>query len=82
MTYLSKKEFILWVEAALIRALRTFAQTAIALIPMGVTIQDVSWAWVLSSAALAAIVSILTSLAGIPEVEDGDDLLTIMSKDN
>lgn len=81
MTQITKKEVLHWLEAALVRAVRTFAQAAIALIPMGVTIQEVSWTWVLSSAALAAIVSILTSLAGLPEVSNGEALPSIMAKE-
>ena len=59
----------LWWKAALIRALRTFAQATLALIPAKVTIQAVDWVTVLSSAALAAVISLLTSLGGLPEVE-------------
>ncbi len=60
-----------WLKAAGVRALKTAAQTSIALIgtnAMGVT--EVNWVGVASGAGLAAIVSILTSLAGLPEVED------------
>ena len=64
-----KQKFLLWLSAALVRALKTFAQAAVALIPIGVTISEVSWWAVLGSAALAAVVSILTSIAGLPEVE-------------
>lgn len=62
-------KFILWLKAALIRALKTFAQTAAAMIPAKVTITDVSWLTVLGTAALAFVVSMLTSIAGLPEVE-------------
>ena len=59
-----------WVRAAGIRAVKTVAQTAVALIgtnAMGVT--SVDWVGVASGAALAGIVSVLTSVAGLPEVE-------------
>ncbi len=57
-------------EAALIRALRTFAQTAVATIGTTALIEEVNWAVVASAAALSAILSLLTSLAtGLPEVE-------------
>lgn len=59
-----------WAKAAGIRAVKTFAQTAIAMIPAGITIAQVDWKVVLGSAALAALVSLLTSVAGIPEVQD------------
>ena len=58
-----------WWAAAAIRALRTVAQTAIALIGTATVITDVPWAVVLSGAILAGILSLLTSLAGLPEVD-------------
>lgn len=60
----------LWVKAALTRALKTIAQTALALIGTGqVGILDVDWVGVLSVSLLAGIISLLTSIAGLPEVE-------------
>ena len=58
-----------WWTAAAVRALRTVAQTAVALIGTAVAITDVSWSIVLSGAILAGILSLLTSLAGLPEVD-------------
>lgn len=59
-----------WIKAALIRALKTVAQTAVALIGTGaIGILDVDWIAVLSASVLAGIVSILTSIAGLPEVD-------------
>lgn len=58
-----------WVKAAGVRAIRTTAQTALALIPAGVTIGAVDWKVVLSISILAGAVSLLTSVAGIPEVK-------------
>jgi len=60
-----------WFKAALVRAVKTMAQTAIAMIPVGVSITDVGWYAVAGTAVLAGIISLLTSLAGIPEVDDG-----------
>ena len=60
-----------WLKAAAIRAVKTVAQTAIAMIPVGVSITDVGWYAVIGTAVLAGIVSLLTSLAGIPEADDG-----------
>lgn len=60
-----------WLRAALIRMIKTMAQTAVALIgtnAIGVT--DVNWVAVGSAAVLAGIVSVLTSVAGLPEVDD------------
>ena len=58
-----------WWYAAGIRALRTFAQTAIAIIPVTALITEINWFAVASAAVLAAVLSLLTSLAGLPEVE-------------
>lgn len=59
-----------WARAAAIRAVRTFAQAAVSLIPAAVTIAQVDWKTVLGSAALAAVISVATSLAGLPEVKE------------
>ena len=64
------KNWKLWARAAAIRAVRTFAQTAVGLIPAAVTIAQVDWKTVLGAAALAAVVSVATSLAGLPEVKE------------
>jgi hypothetical protein len=70
-----------WVEAAGIRAVKTAAQAAIAIIPVSaVTIGSVDWIIVAGAAALAAVVSLITSIAGIPEVAAGDSLKQITSK--
>lgn len=58
-----------WWAAAAIRALKTVAQSALALIPAAVTLSEVNWVTVLSTAAVAGILSLLTSLAGLPEVD-------------
>lgn len=58
-----------WVKAAGIRAIKTFAQSAIALLPAAAMITAVDWKTVLGTAALAAVASMLTSVAGLPEVE-------------
>ena len=68
---MNKQNWKRWLKAALIRAVKTMAQTAVALIgtnAIGVT--EVDWFAVASAAVLAGIVSLLTSVAGLPEVEE------------
>lgn len=60
-----------WIKAAGIRALKTVAQTAAATISTAAIMGDVQWVLVGSSALLAGILSILTSIAGLPEVDEG-----------
>ena len=57
-----------WFQAAGIRALKTFAQTAVSMLTVGQAMLDINWMHVLSVSAVASIVSILTSVAGLPEV--------------
>ena len=63
------RNWSLWLKAAGIRAIKTFCQTAVALLPAAATIESVDWRVVASTAALVAVASLLTSLAGIPEEE-------------
>ena len=66
---MDKQYWIRWAKAAGVRALKTVAQTAVALIGTNaIGITEVNWVGVASGAALAGVVSLLTSLAGIPEV--------------
>ena len=59
-----------WWKAAGIRAIKTIAQTAVATIGSSVVISEVNWLVVLSASALAGILSLLTSVAGLPEVDN------------
>jgi hypothetical protein len=65
-----KEYWLKWVEAAGIRAIKTACQTSIAMIGTSLVLADVNWELVLSAAALAGVLSLLTSLAGLPELGD------------
>lgn len=69
-----------WARCAGVRALKTAAQAAVAVIGASTAIGGVDWVLSASSAALAAIVSVLTSVAGIPEVEDGASVRKIAQR--
>ena len=66
---MTKKNFKQWLKASLVRAIKTIAQTAVATIGTSAAIGDVNWVMVGSASLLSGILSILTSVAGIPEVE-------------
>lgn len=59
-----------WFKAAGIRAIKTVAQTAVAMIGTSVVIADVDWLMVVSASALAGVLSLLTSIAGLPEIKE------------
>lgn len=68
-----KSNFKLWLKCASIRAIKTIAQTAVALVSVGTVMSDINWVQVASASLLAGILSILTSIAGIPEVEEKEE---------
>ena len=59
-----------WAKAAAVRAIKTVAQAAVAAIGSSAALGDVNWPLVASSAALAGVLSLLTSVAGLPEVKE------------
>lgn len=66
------RDWQVWIKAAGVRAIKTLAQTAVATIGTSAAMGDVNWKMVLSASLLAAILSLLTSVAGLPEVDKGD----------
>ncbi len=63
------KNYKQWFKAAGVRALKTVAQTAVATIGTSAVVSEVDWVIVVSASALAGVLSLLTSVAGLPEVE-------------
>ena len=69
---MDKTRILAWLHAAGIRALKTVAQTAVATIGTAAVLGEVPWVMVGSAAALAGVLSLLTSVAGLPELPDAD----------
>lgn len=62
-----------WLKAAAIRAVKTLAQSAVATIGYSATVSEVDWRYVAGVSALSAILSLLTSVAGLPEINDKEE---------
>lgn len=67
---MTKRDWKLWAKCAGIRAIKTVAQTAIGVIGAAALLESVNWMMVLSASVLAGVVSILTSVAGLPEEQE------------
>lgn len=68
-----KEKFIKWIKAAGVRALRTFGQTFASLMTVGAAIREIDWVYIASCSVVAAVYSIATSIAGLPEVQKEAD---------
>lgn len=67
-----KKKFVSWIKAAGVRAIKTVAQTFVAMIGTATVIGSVDWKMVLSASVLAGILSLATSVAGLPELKEAE----------
>lgn len=70
---MNKNNFKKWVRCAGVRAVKTMAQTAVGLIGTSLVISDVSWPVVASASVLAGVTSLLTSVAGLPELKEDEE---------
>ena len=69
---MDKTYWVKWAKAAAVRAVKTIAQTAVATVGTAAVMGEVNWAMVGSAAALSGVLSLLTSIAGLPEVQAGE----------
>ncbi len=71
-----KRDWKTWAKAAAVRAIKTVAQSAVAMIGTAAVMAEVDWKMVISAAVLAGVISILTSVAGLPEVSTVETIET------
>lgn len=65
-----RRNWALWLKASTIRAVKTMAQTAVATIGVSAVMSEVDWIYVANASVLAGILSVLTSVAGLPEIKE------------
>ena len=70
--HMDKAYWVKWAKAAAVRAMKTIAQTAMATVGTAAVMGDVNWMMVASASALSGVLSLLTSIAGLPEVQAGE----------
>lgn len=75
-----KRDWKTWAKAAAVRAIKTVAQSAVAMIGTAAVMAEVDWKMVISAAVLAGVISILTSVAGLPEVSTVETIETESEK--
>lgn len=69
---MTKEYWIKWLKAAGVRAIRTMAQTALGMFTVGMAVEEVKWSYVASVSLVSGVYSLITSIAGLPEVETDD----------
>lgn len=69
-----KRNWKVWAKAAAIRAIKTVAQTAVGMITVGAAVSEIEWVYVISVSLVAGLVSVLTSVAGLPEVDEEEGI--------
>lgn len=70
---MSKEYWIKWIKAAAVRAVRTMAQTALGMFTVGMAVEEVKWSYVASVSLVSGVYSLITSIAGLPEVENDSE---------
>lgn len=70
---MTKEYWIKWLKAAGVRAIRTMAQTALGMFTVGMAVEEVKWSYVASVSLVSGVYSLITSIAGLPEVENDSE---------